>query len=241
MARYQEEARVLATGRRAVCAVAQREPCAGQVHGLPGGRRGYAGSRLRRLQGGGVRMPIVSGPLPAHVTGPVGGVVRPTRCCGVPCLRAERVSSERIGLADPCRPCRRLRTRTTRNAIREIFTCPVKMVRFTGPVKINCKLRQWKGMMTAQTEENTPHPGHGEFTVTVIAPRDPDQPRTFEFAREELVGDAARTAATAFGYTGGNPSFANDDKVVLDRNKTLAAEHVHSGDKLHLVDVGGGV
>ena len=77
--------------------------------------------------------------------------------------------------------------------------------------------------------------------MTVIAPREPDHPRTFEFAHNELVGDAARTAATAFGYTGGNPSFANGNKVVLDRTKTLGAEHVRTGDTLYLVDVGGGV
>ena len=95
--------------------------------------------------------------------------------------------------------------------------------------------------MSIQTEENKPHPGHGAITVVVIAPRDPDHPRTFEFRHNELVGDAARTAATAFGYAGGNPSFANADHVVLDRTKSLAAEHVHNGDTLHLVDVGGGV
>jgi hypothetical protein len=95
--------------------------------------------------------------------------------------------------------------------------------------------------VSIETEASKPHPDHGQITVTVIAPRDPDNPRTFEFKHNELIADAARTAATAFGYTGGNPSFANDQQVVLDRNKSLAAEHVHDGDTLHLVDIGGGV
>jgi hypothetical protein len=81
------------------------------------------------------------------------------------------------------------------------------------------------------------HPGEG---VERYAPREPD-PRPFPFRHAELTGDAARTAADAFGYTGGNPAFANAEKVVLDRTKSLAAEHVHDGDTLYLVDVGGGV
>ena len=86
------------------------------------------------------------------------------------------------------------------------------------------------------------HGGHGRLiTVTVIAPRDPGHPRTFEFRPEETVGDAARVAAEAFGYTGGHPTFADDHDVVLDRSKTLRAAHVRDGDTLHLVDVGGGV
>jgi hypothetical protein len=95
--------------------------------------------------------------------------------------------------------------------------------------------------MSIQTETDKPHPDHGEITVTVIAPRDPDHPRPFEYRHDELISEAASTAATAFGYTGGNPSFANADNVVLDRTKSLAAEHVHDGDTLYLVDVGGGV
>jgi hypothetical protein len=95
--------------------------------------------------------------------------------------------------------------------------------------------------MSTQTEAGTPRSGHGIITVIVIAPREPDRPRTFQFRRNERVGAAAQAAADAFGYTGGTPSFANDDSVVLDRDKTLAAEHVRDGDTLHLVDVGGGV
>jgi len=95
--------------------------------------------------------------------------------------------------------------------------------------------------MSTQTEASKPHPGHGQITVKVVAPRDPDHPRHFEFRHDEVIADAARTAAAAFGYVGGNPSFANAKHVVLDRTKTLAAEHVHDHDTLHLVDVGGGV
>jgi hypothetical protein len=76
--------------------------------------------------------------------------------------------------------------------------------------------------------------------VTVIAPRSPE-PKQFHFARTETVGQAARTAANAFGYGEGTPTFATAKRVILDRNETLAAAHVHNGETLHLVDVGGGV
>ncbi len=81
---------------------------------------------------------------------------------------------------------------------------------------------------------------HGELSVIVLAPREPD-PRTFEFRRTETVRDSARTAADAFGYEGGNPSFETGRHVVLDRDKTLAEAGVRDGERLHLVDVGGGV
>jgi hypothetical protein len=89
-------------------------------------------------------------------------------------------------------------------------------------------------------EAHMPHAGQERITVTVFAPRDPDS-KIFEFRRNELVGEAARTAADAFGYQAGNPSFVNGEQVVLDRTKNLAAEHVRDGDTLDLVDVGGGV
>jgi hypothetical protein len=81
---------------------------------------------------------------------------------------------------------------------------------------------------------------HGELTVTVYAPREPD-PKTFRFRRTETVGAAAATAAQQFGYTSGTPSFQNSADEVLDRNLSLAAAHVHNGDTLEVVDVGGGV
>ena len=94
--------------------------------------------------------------------------------------------------------------------------------------------------MSIQAETDKPEARHGQITVLVVAPREPD-PRPFQFRHEELTGAAARTAAKAFGYTGGNPAFANSKNEVLDRDKSLAAEHVHDGDTLYLVDVGGGV
>lgn len=94
--------------------------------------------------------------------------------------------------------------------------------------------------MSIEAEAVSIQDDHGSITVSVIAPRDPN-PRQFTFRRNELVGAAARTAADAFGYAGGTPSFANDRNEVLDRDRNLAAEHVRDGDTLHLVDVGGGV
>lgn len=94
--------------------------------------------------------------------------------------------------------------------------------------------------MSIEVEVSKPEAAHVQITVLVIAPREPD-PRPFQFPHAELTGDAARTAAAAFGYTGGNPTFSNAQHTVLDRTKSLAAEHVHDGDTLHLVDVGGGV
>lgn len=58
-----------------------------------------------------------------------------------------------------------------------------------------------------------------------------------------IVGDAAKQAAKAFGYVAGNPGFQTftDPPKVLDNSKTLEAERVHCGEKLELVDTGGGV
>ena len=94
--------------------------------------------------------------------------------------------------------------------------------------------------MSIQSKTDKPAVGHGQITVLVVAPREPD-PRPFQFQHQELTGEAARIAADAFGYMGGNPTFANAENEVLDRTKSLAAEHVHDGDTLYLVDVGGGV
>jgi hypothetical protein len=94
--------------------------------------------------------------------------------------------------------------------------------------------------LSIEVEANKIRPGHGELSVIVLAPREPD-PKTFEFRRTETVRDSARTAADTFGYEGGNPSFETEQHVVLDRDKTLAEAGVHDGERLHLVDVGGGV
>lgn len=81
---------------------------------------------------------------------------------------------------------------------------------------------------------------HGDLSVKVFAPREPDA-RLFHFPRPERVGDAARTVATAFGYQPGTPSFQDSGGTVLPRDVSLAAAHVHDGDTLELVDAGGGV
>ncbi len=83
-----------------------------------------------------------------------------------------------------------------------------------------------------------PH-GPPKITVTVFAPNTVD-PRTFTFEKTEKTGDAAATAAAAFGYNGGTPTFAKGEDV-LDRNKPLVANGVRDGDALELVDAGGGV
>jgi hypothetical protein len=84
---------------------------------------------------------------------------------------------------------------------------------------------------------------HGEtIKVIVFSPRSPN-PKEFEWRKNLRVGEAAREAANAFGYQGGNPGLqttANPPRV-LDNNKTLGEEHVHNGEKLELIDTGGGV
>jgi hypothetical protein len=83
--------------------------------------------------------------------------------------------------------------------------------------------------------------GLKDIQVLVYAPKDLE-PKHFGFSGGELVGDAARVAATSFGVQSNNPSFQNlATKVVLDRTKTLQDAGVDNGDKLELVDVGGGV
>lgn len=80
-----------------------------------------------------------------------------------------------------------------------------------------------------------------EITVVVHAPRHKEA-KSFRWNPSMLVGDAAKEAAAAFGYApNGNPTFMTRDGDVLDRNKTLAEAGVKSGDKLELVDSGGGV
>jgi len=83
--------------------------------------------------------------------------------------------------------------------------------------------------------------GTPTITVIVVAPRDPDDTRSFTWQTTAKVGDAAVEAAAAFGYEPGTPSFVNSEGEVLDRNKPLVAAGVEDGDELELVDVGGGV
>jgi hypothetical protein len=81
-----------------------------------------------------------------------------------------------------------------------------------------------------------------ELTIVVHAPRSP-QPKTFTWAKTMKVGDAAKEAATAFGYAAGNPGLQTLDTPPrpLDNNKPLVAEHLKDGDELEITDTGGGV
>ncbi len=85
------------------------------------------------------------------------------------------------------------------------------------------------------------HTGPPTITVTVTAPRDPDNPRSFAWPKTMKVEDAAAEAAAAFGYEPGTHTFTNTDGDALDRNKPLVTAGVEDGDELDLVDVGGGV
>ena len=88
-----------------------------------------------------------------------------------------------------------------------------------------------------------PQGGHGpdrDLHVEVTAPRFPGKPRPFAFEPTQSVGNAAQEAATAFGYTTGTWSFSLKG-AELDRNTTLTAAGAKSGDKLDLIDTGGGV
>jgi len=81
-----------------------------------------------------------------------------------------------------------------------------------------------------------------ELTLIIHAPRSPD-PKTFTWTKTTKVGDAAKEAATAFGYAAGNPGFQTLDSPPrqLDNNKPLVAEHLKDGDELEITDTGGGV
>lgn len=83
-----------------------------------------------------------------------------------------------------------------------------------------------------------------ELTLRVFAPRKAD-PREFVWRKTTKVGDAAREAATAFGYSGANPGLqllqADGTARMLDNNKTLVAEHLKDGDELEISSTGGGV
>ncbi len=85
--------------------------------------------------------------------------------------------------------------------------------------------------------------GPPKLVVFVEAPRDPDQRKQFEWPQTLKVGEAAREAATAFGYVGGTPGLQTTETPPrqLDNNKPLVAEHVRTNDVLELVDMGGGV
>lgn len=67
------------------------------------------------------------------------------------------------------------------------------------------------------------------------------EPKTFSWPRSVTVEQAAGEAATAFGYTGGTPTFQTEDGTVLDPSARLASARLKDGDTLEIVDVGGGV
>jgi len=99
--------------------------------------------------------------------------------------------------------------------------------------------------MTHPSSAPPPAQGHGGppiLLVYVEAPRS-DERKAFEWPQTKKVGEAAREAATAFGYEGGTPGLQTTSTPPreLDNDKPLVAEHVKSGDVLELTDVGGGV
>jgi len=82
--------------------------------------------------------------------------------------------------------------------------------------------------------------GHDkELKVTVFAPRSPEG-KKFKWDEHLSVGAAADEAAKEFGYAKGSPTLAKNGST-LDRGKELVEAGVHNGDKLELVDIGGGV
>lgn len=89
------------------------------------------------------------------------------------------------------------------------------------------------------SDPKRPH-GPPTVTVEVFAPRDPTS-KSFTWPQSMKAGEAAAEAAAAFGYEGGTPTFQDAEGRVLDRNKPLVAAGVRDGDRLELVDAGGGV
>lgn len=79
-----------------------------------------------------------------------------------------------------------------------------------------------------------------ELHVEVFSPRDPN-PKHFAWSPDLTVGQAAVEAAASFGYVGGNPTLQNSAGAALDRSVTLDQAGVRNGDRLELVDAGGGV
>jgi hypothetical protein len=92
----------------------------------------------------------------------------------------------------------------------------------------------------ATTAENAHGKEKQDLEVLVFSPRNPSDRRDFTWSKHLTVGEAAAEAAVAFGYSGGQPTLAKDNKP-LDRTKQLVAEHIKDGDVLELIDAGGGV
>lgn len=78
-------------------------------------------------------------------------------------------------------------------------------------------------------------------TIIVHSPRTPT-PKPFRWPLDKLIGDAAKEAAKAFGYeVGGNPTLQREDGTDLDRGATIRSSGLKNGDKVEIVDAGGGV
>ena len=95
----------------------------------------------------------------------------------------------------------------------------------------------------SQVTDSPPGKEKQDLILVVHAPKAPE-PRKFTWPKTEKVGDAARQAATDFGYAGGNPGFlliSAEPKRMLDNNKPLVAEHLKDGDEVEITDTGGGV
>ena len=94
---------------------------------------------------------------------------------------------------------------------------------------------------SAEKDREHTHSKHGgELVVEVFSPRVPE-PKKFTWSKDLLVGDAADEAAKEFKYEAGTPTLQNEDKKVLDRQRTLLAAGVKDFDRLELTDIGGGV
>lgn len=101
--------------------------------------------------------------------------------------------------------------------------------------------------MSASPQDAAHGRGHGQndqdLTLVVYAPR-ATEPKNFTWPKTKKVGEAAREAATDFGYVGGNPGLVflgETPPRTLDNNKPLVAEHLKDGDELEITDTGGGV
>ena len=92
-----------------------------------------------------------------------------------------------------------------------------------------------------QTPATSPHHDDPHLLILeVAAPRDP-KPKPFTFRDNDTVEHCASIVAAEFAYAPGNFSLQKPDGQVLQRDKTLAAEHVHNQERFELVEAGGGV
>lgn len=76
-----------------------------------------------------------------------------------------------------------------------------------------------------------------DVTVDVFA-LSQTEPKKFTWKLTKLVGEAAKEAAKEFGYEGGYPTLGHRENI-FKRDETLEAAHVHDGENLALLVVGG--